>query len=452
MKNIRIVVITIFMGLIFTTTVIAQDEHFNDSSNADSGHAGDEEEFIDFNRFTDISVKPALNWNGSLLFTTRYMIDYDTLGKSTVFAYPELRLKLQYENAHSELFTRLDFSQDVIFNDFDDFIDEAYIRLYYNRFYLEAGYLKVVWGKGDDIHVIDVLNPIDYSDFINKDYVERKLAEKMIKVNVGIGNEGLLEFVYVPVFTADKFALEGFWMPAVLEPIAGSLPEENTLSDIFPDTSSLDYGQYAVRYTSTVNGFDIGALYYYGYLREPSINMLSMAVNYDRVHIFGAEAAAALFGFNWRSEIGYYLTNDTKGDDPLVHNNLLGYVLGFDKDLPISSMNINIQVYGSYIIGNNRITAADMEYDADDNYWQNILVTSLTDSYYHENIRPELSFIYSIENGDYMIRTKGEFSLRDDILLTAQYTVFGGNSDSNYRSFGQFSDNDFIQVSFEYAF
>ena len=59
-----------------------------------------------------------------------------------------------------------------------------------------------------------------------------------------------------------------------------------------------------------------------------------------------------------RAEAAYYLTEDIAGDDPEVPNNSLEYLLGFDVDLGISSLNLNVQGTGSYILNSDAIDEA----------------------------------------------------------------------------------------------
>jgi len=418
---------------------------------------GKGDEVVDFSSFAETPEK-ALGINGSLVFKTRYLFNYDRIGHSGIETFPELKLRLHHENVHSELFTAIDLSKNVLFEDFGMLMDEAYVRLFYDKFNLAAGFMKVVWGKGDDVHVIDVLNPMDYTDFINPDYIERKAAEKMVKLDLLFGAQSQLELVYEPVFTPDTIPTAGIWTPYEVQLLYSTLEDmklDPRESIVYPDTNRLDYSQLALRLSGVLGRFDLGAMYYYGFLREPSIDLTRLLtdnkvyISYDRVHVFGVEAACVSLGFNLRGEAGYYLTEDTAGDDPLVHNNRFGYVIGFDKNLPLSNLNLNMQVYGTCILKKGGIKAQDIEYDDEGKYTDTILVTSVTDSYRHGKILPEISFIYGIERGDYMIRPKLDLILRDDVKLTFLYSLFEGKRCTN---FGQFRDNDFLQAAFTYSF
>ena len=287
-KTITAILISILVLFVYETTFAQEDggdfsfEDFSGEAEAESG---------------------GLTWNGEVSLKTRYMLDYEDLKNSSVYVYPELDLGLVYEGAHSELIADLKFSQDSSFDELNKFITEAYFRLYYDTFDLEAGYMKVTWGKGDELKGVDVLNPIDYSDFINQTLLERKMSEKMIKLNISLGMDGLLELVYIPVFTPDVYAMQEPWVPRQIEDILALL---STPELPYPDTNTLDYGQYALRYTNTFGGFDLGALYYYGFIKEPSFEIimtppLSVDISFDRVHVFGLETAAVLAGFSTRT-------------------------------------------------------------------------------------------------------------------------------------------------------
>jgi hypothetical protein len=54
--------------------------------------------------------------------------------------------------------------------------------------------------------------------------------------------------------------------------------------------------------------------------------------------------------FILRGEAAYLLTGDTAGDDPLVHNNRVEYLAGFDVNLPLGNLNLNVQNRGPVIL------------------------------------------------------------------------------------------------------
>ena len=101
---------------------------------------------------------PGLQVGGGVELQARYMLDFDEILESSVFTRPQFRLDVKYEGTYSEAFTGLRFVLEDPLEELDDLVDEAYIRIFYDKFGLTAGFLKAVWGKGDQHHVIDLIN------------------------------------------------------------------------------------------------------------------------------------------------------------------------------------------------------------------------------------------------------------------------------------------------------
>lgn len=435
-KLLSIFIITCFLFAFLANSVYAAESAFDQEGEAsaagsafeDSSSSGSSSGFAD--KFNEKAK--SLDFAGELRYYTRLFLEKD--GDSEVDSYPQLDLDLTYENDNSEMIVNLNI------DDNDSELEEGFIRLYYDKFNLEVGKKKVVWGKGDKMHVVDNLNAVDYSDFINPDYLDRKVAEEMIKLNYYLGT-GSLELVYTPEFTTNSYAEDGYWAMESIKEL-GEFEVE--------DYNGIDDAQFAVRYTNTVRGYDYGVSFYQGRLREPSIDQDKNRLSYDRVSILGAEFGSVLVGINSRAEVAYYLTDDTEGDDPYVHNNKLAWVIGGDRDLAYNNLNINLQLKSNLILDDDQITnSQDVDYSQDDDYLTNTLSLGITDSYKHETILPELSLAYNVEDEDYMIEYLIEFILKDDTSCIISYKNFNGEDDTQ---FGQFDDNDFLSVEFEYSF
>jgi hypothetical protein len=394
--------------------------------------------------------------------------DLDAFADSPVTAVPRVSTEFTFEGSASTVVADLEYSTRLPMDSFEELIDEAYIQLFYDNLDLQAGYLKTTWGTGDGVHVVDVLNPVDFTDFINPEYAERKLAEKMVKLNVYTGPNGLLELAYLPVLSQDRYALEGRWKPyritALEERLSAQLPAnvaESIAADAeaAPTPQTLADGQYALRYSTSLRGIDIGGIYYFGFVREPVIDIprsdpTAYSIHFDRLNLFGLEFSTVLAGFNLRAEAAYNLTEDVEGDDPLVHNNSIAYMAGFDRDLPVSNINVNIQGRGEYLLANDKVSdngGADVDYDPGENehYWTNTLIATVEDSYRNQTIKPSVDFFLTAETQDFVARPGVEFVLADDATVNVRGSIFEGDEDTE---FGQFDENDHLEVRFEYAF
>lgn len=426
-----------------------------------------------FTSFADETAAASLKWSGCTLVDTRFMTDYDNLENTPVLLYPEINIGISYTGESSDFFGSFTLSGNYDFTDsnavatyLSGMIDEAYYTTYLNGFSLQAGLMKIVWGKGDEIFTFDNINAVDYSDFMNGSYLDRKKAEIMLKINVPFGEQGLIEALYTPVFTPDSFPESGYWVQSdytALEDqliMAGKTPEEALSPE---DTNTLKHGQTGLRITNSFAGVDIGTAYEYTYLRDPVINpadiqnylltlIPEITVSYDRLHLFAVEAAAAPLGFNIRAEAAYYLTGDTGGTDPRVHNNKIQYLIGFDKDLPVHNLSVNIQERGEVILFSGEIEAnglSDVDNSTKGKYTSNIIAGDIRDTFLNGNLTIKLSGAYSAEDSGYMVKPGFDYALADDAVVKAAYTIYRGEGDS---LFGQFKDNDMFEVIFKYSF
>lgn len=376
-----------------------------------------------------------------------------------------LDLTLNYEGSDFSVYSDLSVSPDAAVSGSDDSVvtvNEAYARYFGEGFSIEAGLMKVVWGKADEFHVVDVLNNVNLSEFLVPDYLEMMDPELIFKLNIPVGMAGNLELAYVPVLTADRFAGSGsIWEPIELKT---ELPARlayfsslgltvNPLPEV--DTHTLDYSQGALRFTSSAGGFDYGFTYYAGYNKMPTVNfvqdgaVMNFWKSYDPLHIFGVEMGYILAGFNFKGEFAYHMTYDFDGDDARIHNNSIRWVGGFDRDIPLGNLNINIQETGSLILKSDNITAADIEYDADGTYTQNMLIVAVTDKFFHEKLETKLIGFYHFEESDYGIYPQIGFSPADDFTMSLEGRFFGGEEET---FFGQYKDNNFVEMSFAWNF
>jgi hypothetical protein len=357
------------------------------------------------------------------------------------------------------------------------------MNAYLGDWTFSAGKRKIVWGKGDEVHVVDLVNANDYTDFIFPSYVDRRLGETMLCLDYGAPTVPFrVEGVWTPTMTADRVPDSGPWMPAeaktlqnLLQAYAGykyatlygaggaanSLTAVEWLSThadasaYLPNTFSLDYGQYALRATGTIGSVDLGADWYYGHFKTPSVNATYAGsyvtggdLRYDRLQSFGVEAATALGAFNLRAEGAYYLTDDLKGTDPAVRNNRLAWEVGFDVDLPVHNMNFNVQTTGTYILGWANVSgAADVDYA--DHPYSNLVVVKLSDSFDHEKLLPSVKALWGIEHGEVLVVPALEWKIRDDFSLKGDGALFFGGSGG---VFDAFMNNEFVLLTATYSF
>ena len=561
-------------------------------------------DFGDFGGFDDAAGNGGskIEVSGTVSTDIRAYVDADDSDELEVEAKPAGKLDLSYSGNNSDFTLSLCMDADKIQSNPEDIIDELVLRGRLGDYLtVEAGKMKVVWGKGDKLHVLDNFNADNYSDFIIPDYIDRRVSTPMVRGIISLPVANLnVEGVYTPLLPTDRFALDGRWMPAQVGALktvatasatnyvktlvtdcetyrtglaaattlaksseeqakaatkaaaeygakvtqytqalaalqtaqsAGSLTAEQqaqlaqlpvlivhcsaekeaqtkaaaeyaaaakkaeaqaaeykskltsadtaytlalnnagTLADnIYPNLWTLKYGQFGGRATWTLGQVDMGISYYNGWYKQPSFNatkvdgfIKSYLTNgkvkesekflaYDKKQTFGVEASSILWHFNVRGEFAYNLTDDTDGTDPWVHNNSLGWLGGFDIDLPFWNANLNVQETGIFILNGDECdkNKADVDYGVN-GYTNNKLAANLTASFMNDKIAPEVTVMYGFENKDLVVMPKLSYKADQNLTLSASGMIINCGDDNS--EFKAWEKNSFVSLGACYQF
>lgn len=479
-----------------TSFAIAQDMDFGDDFGSDFGS-----DFGDSSSSSSFAAT-ALSVNGEAQINFRaYVDDEGTIGlpidEWNTWVDPKGKLGLKYANDAVSADVKFALSKDIITDYKTDIIDELTLEAYLGNFVIQAGKMKVVWGKGDKLHVIDNFNANDYKDFLIPDYIDRRLSEPMVRVlynapnDVGPFTSNRFELVWTPFMTADRYASSGRWVPTQVKELKAFLseaalksivnasePNKTTMlsnssslaDDLYPDLYQLKYMQTGARFTTTTGSWDWGISYYFGRDKRASFDYKKMYnyvpkylegnageddkfIDYDFLQVFGIEAAKTFGAYNFRAEAAYNLTQDVAGDDPKIHNNSVAWVFGFDRDLPISELNINLQTQGKYILNHDEIDDSKNSLDTEKNTYEtdNKLVLNISDNLAHGKLKPELSAIYGFEHFDLIIMPKVTWYVSDGLEVSAS-GMYMQSFIKNRSEFGDWHNNSFVQIAAKYTF
>ncbi len=607
----------------------AQDDFFDDENAVaeSDGDAFEDDSFGDDDFESD--SEPSLQFNGFASLGIRY---WPHKNLQRVDTYPKFALDLKHTSSKTELEAMLRVDPNTIKDYPLDAISEFTLRAFLGDFVLSAGKMKLVWGKGDMLHVLDAFNANDFTDFTIPTYIDRRIAEPMIHFAYNAPIPLSLEIAWTPMMTPDRIALDGPWVPAQIEemkekiigkgdnlieefkttplieetelkkllhdPIANEiqnitaglaqkeitiemkdimskldkdalmngvvfpivtgtalkklienlkeqsitfsitelanmilppkadgsdytddeiqtmlsgepyltnltnyiaqeiLKQEQKAKDevalkltdaikkienfdlspfikmgmnsFLPDMHNVKYGQCGIRLTGSVKSVDLGGQYYFGHYKTPSIDAeklatasllngdLSSAIHYDPVHIFGFDLGAAVAMFNIKTEIAYYMTHDFKGTDPAVHNNSLQWVLGFDVNIPLNNLNLNIQNLGSWTLGFKKIkdntTAGktDMDWNSSEKSTNNKLILNISDNWLHGSLTDSVTLIWGIEHNDVVVMPAIKYKIKDELYVEGKGAYIYAKDKKS--EFSNWKNNHFVQVSMEYKF
>ncbi|MGP1565504.1 MAG: hypothetical protein ACTTHU_08780 [Treponema sp.] len=496
MKITKIIGFCLITGIFTAGAIFAQDFGFDDTENA-------------------AEAKSAPEFGGSGGVSARAWIDtvdgygsFDDIGSRTKTDYfPFFNLNAAYSVDRADFEAKLKFNKNSLGDYKWDMLDELTARLYAGDWVIEGGKMRVVWGKGDKLHVIDNFNANDYTDFVIPDYIDRRIAEPMFRViyNSPLSVNLRIEGIVTPVMTADRFAKSGEWSPFKMAKISGIVRDtlgynlgkklgaikaaatpaatKDAITDyaaylshvnginsnpesLYPDTAALEYAQAGLRATATLGSVDVGLSYYYGHNKQLSVNMknyLSSYIadlrdlpefSYDKLQVFGVEAAAAIWRFNVRAEGAYNMTDDFVGDKPWVHNNSIAWLFGFDIDIPVSNLNLNVQECGKHILKSSAIGSYgtypkeyDVDYDSDGIYVSDKLVINLSDKYLNDKLTAECSCIIGIENKEVAVFPKISWNVYGgfNLILSGAY-IHADDEDGEFYNFTAYQSGGSVKT------
>lgn len=487
----------------FSSFATAQDMDFGDDFGSDFG--GDFGDTASSSSF----AATALSVNGEAQVNFRaYVDDEGTSGlpidEWNTWVDPKGKLGLNYSNDSVSADVKFALSKDIITDYKADIIDELTLEAYLGNFVIQAGKMKVVWGKGDKLHVIDNFNANDYKDFLIPDYIDRRISEPMVRVLYNAPNDAgpftsnRFEFIWTPFMTADRYAASGRWVPTQVKELKNQLTEiagkaigtqgvkdsaaaqeQSLYTKMLSNSSSLadnlyqlKYMQAGARFTTTTGSWDWGLSYYFGRDKRASFDYENIVhgtyvekylkgtageddkfIDYDFLQVFGVEAAKTFGAYNFRAEAAYNLTQDVAGDNPRIHNNSVAWVFGFDRDLPISELNFNLQTQGKYIINHDEIDDSKNSIDTEKSTYEtdNKLVLNISDNLAHGKIKPEVSAIYGFEHFDLIIMPKVTWYVSDGLEFSASGMYMQSFIESR-SEFGNWHNNSFVQIAAKYTF
>lgn len=196
--------------------------------------------------------------------------DVDGIGDTKITATPNAKLGINYDGGKAGADLQLKVNEDTIKNHPIDVIDELTLSAYLGNLTLTAGKMKVVWGKGDKLHVIDNFNADDYSDFIIPDYLDRRISTPMIRavyalpLNSRTVSNVMIEGVYTPLMPVDRFASKGVWKPSKVTEL------ENTVKNAVSTNLGMKAAKKDIAATSYSNAYS-------AYMGEPTDQSKALA-------------------------------------------------------------------------------------------------------------------------------------------------------------------------------
>ncbi|QQS47531.1 MAG: hypothetical protein IPM66_02410 [Acidobacteriota bacterium] len=187
---------------------------------------------------------------------------------------------------------------------------------------LKLGLQQVVWGQADGLRVLDVINPLDYREFILEDFLDSRRPLWMARADVPI-REGSLQLLWIPYFAPGRLpgpdAEFGAGPVFGLGLITGSTaPIELGVEPTGRPARRIGSSQFGARYSHSLGGWDLTANYFHGWEDTPTPYLESLEFRpgspvptavirpeHDRREVIGGTAANSFGPLVLRLEAGW---------------------------------------------------------------------------------------------------------------------------------------------------
>jgi hypothetical protein len=316
---------------------------------------------------------------------------------------------------------------------------------------LRLGMQQMVWGEADGLRVLDVINPLDYREFILEDFLDSRRPLWAARTDTPIAG-GSLQLVLVPYFVpgrlpaaTDEFGLGVSFGSALIAAAVGADARVDALPTSRPGYR-LSSTQFGARYRRSIRDWDITGNYFYGWEDIPTNYIDSFGISgdglrvtlgprYDRKEVIGATGATNFGPVVVRLEAGWNRnkpvpTSDPSGMQGYLKSGQFSGVVGADYS-PASWL----WVSGQYFL---QMTSAPQRALLFPRY-NNLASFFVRTNFLREKLRPELFVLTGLNQKQYMIRPRVVRSLGDHFSLAIGADFLGG---SEITAFGHFARND----------
>ncbi|AQQ71895.1 hypothetical protein SMSP2_02274 [Limihaloglobus sulfuriphilus] len=314
---------------------------------------------------------------------------------------------------------------------------------------VKLGRQVLTWGTGDLLFLNDLF-PKDWQSFmIGRDTEYLKAPSDAAKFSF-FSDIANLDLVYTPKFDSDNYITGdyisywngGLGRTAGRDAIVRADERESWFTD----------DEIAARLYRNINNYELALYGYWGYWKSPGGQTPAGRAYFPRLDVYGASVRGQLGEGIANAEIAYYRSaDDTGGNDPLVNNSEMRYLLGYSQEIA-RDFNAGVQYYIEQLL----------EYDDYRRYlppaaaatkrdeFRQVVTLRLTKLLMNQNLTLSMFTFYSPTDEDAYLRPNIHYKFTDNLAAEIGANVFFGNSQHTF--FGQFEDNTSIYTAIRYSF
>jgi hypothetical protein len=302
----------------------------------------------------------------------------------------------------------------------------------------------IIWGKADGVQITDIISPMDYTEFLARDYDDIRIPVDAFKIRY-YRDIVTYEFIWAPNFQAAV-------LPEGENPwgIQMEMPDDKDaeFEDSVTPEHTLKNSEFGGKMSLFMQGFDmaLSALYTWDkfpvFRKTESGDEITFRQEHHRFTFIGAEFSMPLSDFVIRGESAFYKGKHLESaefDGRLFKHNMLKWLVGLDW-YPGNSWNVSGQFTDSFIIDHSDQLAEDAH---------TMFSTLSVSKKFLRDTFTVSSFAYvGLNNGDMFDRSSVEYAFTDEFRMSAGIDMFVGDE----GMFGQFKENNEVWLKAKYSF
>jgi hypothetical protein len=325
---------------------------------------------------------------------------------------------------------------------------------------LKLGLQQVVWGQADGLRVLDVINPLDYREFILEDFLDSRRPLWLARADAPVG-KGSLQLIWVPYFAParlpgaeNEFGLGTSFGVGLIGAAQSGLPPFITrVEPTERPRYQLKSSQGGARYSRSVGKWDLTANYFYGWEDTPTSYLraieqtlpptLVFKPKFDRREVFGGTAATNFGPVVLRMEAGWNRNKPAAVTDDPVRTGFenfgqLSGVVGLDW-----SARTWLWISGQYFFQSVNAPQNRLLFPRNNH----LLSLYFRTNFFRETFRPELFVLTGLSEQQFMIRPKLTKTFGDHWSVGVGADFLGGR---RTNIFGYFDSRDRVVVELKW--
>ena len=354
------------------------------------------------------------------------------------------RARLNFRKENNNIYTQISLRaiNNEIVSDKSNRIElyEAYCQYYQTNWDLTFGRQIYNWGKADGIRIMDAISPVDYREFLTRDFDETRLPLESFKFRYMPGTSEF-EFVWIPKFKPARIpdSPDNPWYRSQMKDkidLETTSPQEPELT--------LENSEIAVKYSAFTGGIDLSASASYLWEDRPVLSLQNgKAVSeFHRIIMGGASLSKPIGDLVVRAEGNiiegqYFHTNTEKLS---VEKGSARYLVGIDW-YPGNNFTLSTQLANQQFI----FDYTDQIIPDQNNYLATI---NFRKEFFRQKLELENMIYYGFDEQDIFERLSVDYAMTDNFHLACGIDYFWGKN----GYLGAYDNNDSFWLKAKYNF